>query len=769
VSVELWLKTSAILISAAAATCLVAEAASAQLEEFTGRPIVDLIEALRDQGTRIVYRADALPTRLRVTVEPASSDTFEGLREILAPHGLDVELGPRDTWLIVRRDRPAVPQTTESANRPSLELIPPSLETVIVTASRYPIERESTTSTSTIGRSSIETTPALGQDPLRITHRLPGVESDQLTSRMHVRGGSLDEVLLTLDGVELYSPYHLRDFQSVFSSIDPRIIESMDVRTGGYEAKFGGKMSGVIDMQTITPTDFRHHEVAVSLLSTSILSSGLFNNGSGSWTTSVRRGNLDVLAKSFNSKYGTPQYVDAFSKIQFSPLPSTRVAASLLSLNDNVSLRFEPESRASADDSDTYFWVSVDRSAPSGLEARYRVSTTHLNRTRAGDVDEADKVSGRLFDGSKFDRRTVTADWAIGIAQRLRIGWGAELAQLELDHRLDSARTDAVAIDVPDLTGPVIPPTAAGLELTQQQHSVYASFRFQPVARLVTELGLRWDEQSLTNQSQTNPRFNLLFDITGRTSLRAAWGEFSQPDSLSDLAVADGLLTLQSAEEARHSILGLDHRFGESGLFRVEVYQKTYEDLNRRFENVFERVSLLPELLPDRFAVDPSNATTRGVELSIEGARDRFAWWANLALARTKERLANGWFMRSWDQRRSVKAGGEWSGQKWVVTTNLAYRSGWPISNLLVVNGSLLADDYNAVRLPDFSSADIRASRSVDVARGAVNWYIEISNLFDHPNYCCLSYEAGTMPDVVLTEYDELLGRVPNLGVRWQF
>lgn len=751
-----------------AAVSLEAGIAIGQVAEFSGRPIVDLIEALRDDGARIVYSADSLPSRLRVTVSPTSSDTFEALREILSPHGLDVELGPRQTWLIVPRS-PAPPEPGEDVATPNPALIPPSLETVIVVASRYPIERQSSVSTNSIGRKSIETTPALGQDPLRITHRLPGVASDQLTSRMHVRGGNLDEVLLLLDGVQLYGPYHLKDFQSVFSSIDPRVLESMDVRTGGYEARYGEKMSGVIDMTPIRPSEFRHHEVAVDLLETSILSSGLFGNGRGAWTTSVRRGNLDVLAKNLNSKIGTPQYVDFFNRIEFSPSPGTRIASGILSLDDNVSLTYAPEAAAAADDSDTYFWVSLRRSAPSGLEARYQLATAHLNRTRVGSVNEIEKTSGTLSDTGTFEQMALTAEWTLSPYDSLRINWGATLAQMELDRRVQSMRTDEISIDVPDLTGPAFPPASANAILDQDTRAVHASFRYQPIRRLIVELGARWDDQSLTEETQTSPRFNLRFDIALRTRLRFAWGKFSQPDSLSGLAVADGLTSLQRAQKSRHLILGLEHEFGDAGMFRAEIYEKRYSNLNRRFENVLERVSLLPELLPDRFIVDPARAKTRGVEVSIEGGRERFSWWTNLALSRTQDQLASGWFRRSWDERRSVKVGGEWSGSKWVVTSTLSYRMGWPISNVLLVNGNLIADEYNAVRLPDFSSTDIRASRSAEAGRGEINWYFEISNLFDHSNYCCVDYRPGSSPGTLLTKYDVLLGRVPNVGLRWQF
>jgi outer membrane cobalamin receptor len=744
----------------------------AQISESPGQSIIEVIEALRDQGVRIVYSRDLLPARLRVREAPDTSDPFDALKQILAPHGLDVEIGPRETWLIVRRGPLNAPADAVSSEQP-LSLIPPTLETIIVTASRYPIERQTSVSSDSFGRHAIETTPTLGQDPLRMTHRLPGITSNQLTSRMHIRGGSLDEVLLTLDGVRLFSPYHLKDFQNVFSSINSRIIESMDVRTGGYEAQYGDRMSGVIEMETIRPTDYRHHELGISLLETSVLSSGLFGQGRGSWLTSLRRGNLDLVADRGDSNIGTPQYVDFFNKVDFSISPTLNIETGILSLDDKISLTDSNKANATAGYDDTYYWVSLDQSTEAGLEATYRFSIAALDRSRSGEIDETEKVAASLSEQSEFERLSFSADWSYPLADALRLTWGTEFASMDLNHRLKTAQEILLPVVAPELSGPSNAPASALVKLTQSKRALYTSLRHQPIPRLVTEFGVRWDQQSLTDERQFSPRMNLLFDITDRTSIRAAWGDFSQSDTLNEIAVADGMSTLQPAKESRHFILGLEQLFGETGLFRMEIYEKDSDRLNVRYENLFEKVSLLPELLPDRYVLMPTSARTRGVEISVTGGGSRVSWWANLALSRTRERLPTGSFRRSWDERRSMKAGGEWTGQLWNVTASLAHRSGWPISSIRFTGAEVVAANFNIARLSDFSSVDVRTSRTLETNRGQLDWFFEISNLLDHANDCCIEYElssavSGTPVELIATP-DELLGIVPNVGIRWQF
>ena len=77
------------------------------------------------------------------------------------------------------------------------------------------------------------------------------------------------------------------------------------------------------------------------------------------------------------------------------------------------------------------------------------------------------------------------------------------------------------------------------------------------------------------------------------------------------------------------------------------------------------------------------------------------------------------------------------------------------------------------LRLADFTSLDVRANRRVPTRRGELNWFVEISNLLNHANYCCLDYRYSPAsvagPASLTLERDALLGVVPNIGVRWEF
>ena len=125
--------------------------------------------------------------------------------------------------------------------------------------------------------------PNVGDDPLRTLARLPGVTATDLSAKFNVRGGATDETLVRFDGLRLMNPFHLKDFQSIFSAINPALIGAVDVYTGGFPVRFGDRMSGVIDIHPVRANDGAHHELAVSLYNASALATGRLDRGRTDW------------------------------------------------------------------------------------------------------------------------------------------------------------------------------------------------------------------------------------------------------------------------------------------------------------------------------------------------------------------------------------------------------------------------------------------------------------------------------------------------------
>jgi len=759
----------AVLAAAVCAPGLVAAQSGAE----PGRRIVDVVAELRERGVIVIYSDELLTDAMRIGSEPRALDPIEQLREILAPHALRLERGPRDAWLIVRAPEQSLASPpTQTAARQALAIGPPALEEIVVSASFYAISRDPSTSTSRIDRLQIENTPTLGEDALRTLHSLPGLTSSGLTARVNVRGGIADETQMFLDGVELYNPFHLKDFQGLFSTISPSILDSMTVYTGAYPAKLGDRMSSVIEMQTIEPEADHLYELGLSLFTTSVLGAGRFAQERGSWLASARRGNLDLLLDAANSDIGSPRYADLYSKLNYELSTDWMLSFGALALRDRITLNETTTASATADYDDTYLWAHA-RFTGESLNADILVSATELIGTRAGVMDDPTTSTGQLSEVKEFTSTALKADWTYRINERHLLSWGGELRQSDAHHRYTGSRSAYLPITIPAPLATSDPNVLADAAFDGNQKALYLSYRTRPLRAITAELGLRWDEQDYLDDRQFSPRVNMLFDLGPRAKLRASWGQYFQAQRLDEVQVNNGLTTLFPAQKSEHYVIGFEYLLGDGTELRIEAYRKELEHLWPRFENLFARVSLLPELRPDRVMIAPDSGEATGIELSATGERGRWRWWGSLSKARSFDAFGNGRIVRSWQEPWSVKAGAIRSGRRWdfAVTTN--WHSGWPISVLTLVDNELQALNLNANRFGDYGSIDLRLSREVQLERSQLEWFVSLSNVLGRDNACCIDYgvefDALGRPITLNPVTDSWYSIVPNAGVLWRF
>ncbi|HEU4472776.1 MAG TPA: TonB-dependent receptor [Flavisolibacter sp.] len=133
----------------------------------------------------------------------------------------------------------------------NIELLPSrSMEAVVVKATRKEaIQNRTQMSTIDLPISTIKSLPAfLGEaDVMKAIQLLPGVQAgSEGSSGIYVRGGGPDQNLILLDGVPVYNVSHLFGFFSVFNT---DALHSVEVMKGGFPARYGGRLSSVIDIR----------------------------------------------------------------------------------------------------------------------------------------------------------------------------------------------------------------------------------------------------------------------------------------------------------------------------------------------------------------------------------------------------------------------------------------------------------------------------------------------------------------------------------------
>lgn len=130
------------------------------------------------------------------------------------------------------------------------------------------------------GREDIQAVVATVEaDVFRAVLTLPGVMPiSDFFSGLYVRGGSPDQNLILLDDIDVYNPSHLG---GLFSTFNTDAVENVELIKGGYPAKFGGRLSSVLDVTNRQGNRVQNQGVArLSLISSSATLEGPWRIGS---------------------------------------------------------------------------------------------------------------------------------------------------------------------------------------------------------------------------------------------------------------------------------------------------------------------------------------------------------------------------------------------------------------------------------------------------------------------------------------------------------
>jgi len=656
----------------------------------------------------------------------------------------------------------------------------PKLDEVMVTASRYDLLKEIQPSSAFFSREQIENLSDLGDDTLRVAHRLPGIATNEFSARSHVRGGAMDESTVVFDGVKLVEPFHLRDYQSVFSAVDQRIVSGTQIYSGGFPAAYGDALSGLTVIEQREPTDL-HHEIGLSLFYTSLLSSGTFNDGRAQWLVSGRQGNVDRL---LNEDLGEPSYADAFVHVATALGAKHRLAFNAIAFDDDILFKqgggpgSREEGRSETDSNQ--MWLKLDSDWTETLSSRTIFHSTRFEAQRQGVVDETAELLAVADDRRELDSTGFKQDWEWQGPGRQWLTFGLEIDELDGSYHYSSIASQRGVLAS---LGTVEPVRDAALAPFGNSYGAYVSDRVRITDRLIADLGVRWDRQTYlppSDDEQFSPRASVLYRFGANTDLRASYGRFFQAEGLLDLQIEDGVLEFAAAQDASHSIVGVDHRFGGDLSLRVEWFRKWTRRARPRYENLFAPLDGLPELRPGRVQVSPDHAEATGLEVLVAGERP-FSWWAGYTLASVDDLIGSERVPRAWDQRHAVTAGATWEVGRWSLSSALAMHTGWPataVSVETVQSGSgsptniAVAGPRNAERLDSLRRIDLRASRVYDVGVGSLRFFTEVTNLTNRDNPCCLDYDPVTLPDGSQTLARVERNGMPfttNVGVLWEF
>ncbi len=164
----------------------------------------------------------------------------------------------------------------------------------------------------------------------------------ELSSQYNVRGGSFDENSVYINSVEVYRPFLVRSGQQEgLSIINPDMVERIGFSSGGFEAKYGDKMSSALDITYRRPKRFEAN-VAASLLGASAYVG--FSNKKFAWANGIRYKTTKYLLGSLETKGEyKPDFLDYQTYLSYKP--NKRWTVDFIGNISDNHYNFEPEDR----------------------------------------------------------------------------------------------------------------------------------------------------------------------------------------------------------------------------------------------------------------------------------------------------------------------------------------------------------------------------------------------------------------------------------------
>ena len=663
------------------------------------------------------------------------------------------------------------------------------LSEVVVTPGRFSVHSMEAHGYQTFSEDDLENVPQFGEDIYRAVTRLPGLTANDFSSRFMIRGGEHDEVLVTLDGLELYDPFHMKDIGGGgLSIVDASIIGGVDLLTGAFPASYGNRLSGVFDLTSTTPSPTQNQSsLGISFINSRITSEGRFNNDKTSWTFVGRRGYLDLLLGLIDESFSlVPQYYDAFGKVNHTINTKHSLSVQWLLSGDRVSYLdiTDPDDRARSRYGNGYLWTNWKSIWSPRLYSETLLSQGRIWQNRDGiEIREDNLIRFKTDDQRTFHVTNVKQDWTYDATSTYMVSWGVDFKRYAASY--DYANTRLIQ---------EIPKTASTNEIVTRHEQfawdsdptgalvgVYSRHRVRLGAKLTTELGGRFGLATWSNDRFFEPRVNLMYQVGARTLLRSGWGHFHQVHGINELDVQDGETAFQHAERAEHIVIGLAHQFANQVELRADMYHKLITNVRPRYVSLGGDVTrFFPEIDPDRLRIAPDRERSRGIELLLRKEEgQRFNWWASYTLSFFDERRDGSFMPKSYDQRHTIHLDGGYK-----PTTNLRinlswqYHSGWRYSDSEVVSFALKENDvifetvygpYNAEQFAPYHRMDLRFSYDFHFKRHGLSTYLEIRNLYNRKNIRTFNHVKTTDDNgsIVFERVPEYwLPILPALGVR---
>jgi outer membrane receptor protein involved in Fe transport len=504
------------------------------------------------------------------------------------------------------------------------------LNSVEVTSSRRVQKQDDTrTSVITLDPKEAKFKAGAAEDVLRSLQSFPGVvAANDFSSQLIIRGSGPDQNLILLDNIEVFNPYRLYGFISMFN---PETVSGITLLTGGFGAKYSDRLSAVLDVtnrEGARDKGYFATKANVSVTNANIVTEGKLPMWNGSWIVSGRRTYYDLIVGPVIKATGAvegdvalPNFGDVQAKIALQPTSELKILVNAIFSRDNT----EFLSAANRPQADSFSIIDNSFNDLVGTTFIYTpfkdfASTTSFSWYKNRGSNNFGGIGGSQFvtgerDISQEDLRNlqdslrnagVDIPTLFSINGRTNFSfqkwsmkndqiWNLGANTLEFGVLIDWLTTGVgFAIDIdPRLralqaANPRIPPLPESFDnnVSYLRLGSYVQNSYRATKDVTVTGGLRFDYFGLINKAYLSPRFSFSYAVDPISTVRGAWGVYYQSPGYEKLFDQQVFIDFTSpnlpnlrAERAMHYVLGYERLLTPEWQFKVEGYYKSFNDL----------------------------------------------------------------------------------------------------------------------------------------------------------------------------------------------
>lgn len=444
-------------------------------------------------------------------------------------------------------------------------------------------------------------TPGALDNVFRTLQTLPGVAAtEEFGSRLAVRGGSPDQNLTVMDGVEIHDPYRLFGLTSAFN---PETIERFELSTGGFSVLYGDRLSSllVVENRDGTRSQALAGSASLSITDTNLVLEGkLPGKAVGSWLVTGRRTYYDLVAAPLTGQQ-FPGFADLQAKGVWEAAPGrTLTVFSLRSRQDAAITIDEDDARGEFQDDteNDLAWARFDASVGArgqshtvigysdtrstfGVDASFENTSRRSNAPREQSYGIANVVFTRALSVTDLSLRQEFV-FALG-SHVLETGVEVHDLSTSLRFEIDGDRNPGAANGSSQQGGAGLPDL---LDASQQSTRAGAWFQdtFPVGSRGSLQAGMRLDRPGSTGELLFSPRLSGSLSVSAATRIKAAVGLYTQSPGYEKLAQGDYVLDFSSetalrSERATQASAGVARELPGGVAIKVEGYYKNFTDL----------------------------------------------------------------------------------------------------------------------------------------------------------------------------------------------